>query len=150
MKLRPIVLLLALIGTSTRVDAYSDSLMPSLDRLRQCSFLGNESSPMVGGRAVGYSGAPHEFFLQFPKVAETATTADLRAMLDDPSPVVRIMAAKCIIKKPVPALSSALDALLSDNTKVYVAPYGCTVTEESVGDVIKKLKAKPSFLEDIE
>jgi hypothetical protein len=143
------ILFLALALSVTGHAAYSEGLIYVLEQLRHCRFLATEETPMVGGRAIGYAGTPHEFYLLFPYVSHIATEQDLAAMLQDKSPVVRIMGAKCVLKRrwfqfPKPSV----EELLKDGVQVFVAPSGCMISKRTVGAVIAELKRNPDFLGD--
>jgi hypothetical protein len=97
---------------------------------------------------VGEAATPHEFYLLFPYVSRIASDTDLSAMLQDKSPVIRIMAAKCIVQQKDSTLIRALDALTKDSAKVYVAPLGCDILQQTVSEVINELKKDPDFLGD--
>jgi len=131
------------------VSAYDRQLIYVLEQLRQCKF--DDKSSMAGGSAIGHAGRPHEFYLLFPYVASLASHEDLIAMLRDQSPVVRIMAAKCILGKGYQFgdLKKEVDVLENDSTAIYVALVGCCITKETVAQVLKELKKDPHFLGDL-
>jgi len=129
--------------------AYDKRLVHVLAQLRDCKMAFDVELPMVGGPAVGYAGTPHEFYLLFPYVRRIASDGDLVAMLRDASPVVRIMAAKCIVQQKDSPLMPELDALTKDADKVYVAPFGCVITKQTVSEVVRELKKDPDFLGDL-
>ena len=128
--------------------AYDKRLVHVLEQLRDCKMAFDVELPMVGGSAVGDAATPHEFYLLFPYVSRIAGEADLAAMLRDKSPVVRIMAAKCIVQQKDSSLMRELDALTKDADEVYVAPFGCGILKQTVGEVVRELKKDPSFLGD--
>jgi hypothetical protein len=128
--------------------AYDKRLVHVLAQLRECKMAFDVELPMVGGAAVGDAATPHEFYLLFPYVSRIASDADLSAMLQDKSPVVRIMAAKCIVQQKDSTLIRALDTLTKDSAKVYVAPFGCGIVQQTVGEVISELRKDPDFLGD--
>lgn len=146
MKPIAIAFCLTVFSTVQCFGAYDKKLVHVLEQLRQCTLALHEELPMVGGSAVGNAATPHEFYLLFPYVSTVAGEEDLRAMLRDRSPVVRIMAAKCILKQKDGALRSAVDALAKDSTKVFVAPFGCGILRQSVGEVVAELKKNPDYL----
>ena len=127
--------------------AYDKRLVHVLEQLRSCSLALHEELPMVGGSAVGSAGAPHEFFLLLPYVQEESSEDDLRAMLQDRSPVVRIMAAACILKTGEEQLSLLLQPLSKDTAMVFVAPYGCGVLKMTVAEVVHEMKKHPRYFE---
>lgn len=137
-----------LIIASNAAAAYEKKLIYVLEQLRQCKF--DDETPLVGGPAIGYAGHPHEFYLLFPYVDRVASHEDLVAMLRDKSPVVRVMAAKCILGKKyrVGDLKKSVDILEKDTTRVYVMPFGCTATVKTVSEIITELKRDPDFLGD--
>lgn len=101
----------------------------------------------VGGASVGYGGTPHEFFLLFEYCLRASTDGDLVEMLRDPSPVVRIMGAKCILKSPYRQIDRAqVSALLGDPTHIVVGPGGCVFTTMTVGNVVRELLHDPNYL----
>ena len=138
----------ALICTAQCFCAYEKKLTHVLEQLRECTLTLTEELPLVGGPAVGAAATPHEFYLLFPYVSTVATDEDLRAMLCDKSAVVRIMGAKCILQKKDSVLRDAVDLLAKDSTKVYVAPFGCGILRQSVGEVVAELKKDSDFLGD--
>jgi len=138
----------ALICTAQCFCAYEKKLTHVLEQLRECTLTLTEELPLVGGPAVGAAATPHEFYLLFPYVSTVATDEDLRAMLRDKSAVVRIMGAKCILQKKDSVLRDAVDLLAKDSTKVYVAPFGCGILRQSVGEVVAELKKDSDFLGD--
>jgi hypothetical protein len=129
-------------------SGYEQSLIYVLEQLRHCQF--DEKTALVGGRAIGYAGRPHEFYLLFPYVNSLASHEDLVAMLQDRSPVVRIMAAKCILGKEyqVGDLKKSVDVLGNDKAQVYVMPFGCGAELRTVADVVSELKKNPDYLGD--
>jgi hypothetical protein len=129
--------------------AYDQRLVHVLDQLRECKdpFYG---LPMVGGAAIGDAATPHEFFLLVPYVLRVASEKDLKEMLADKSPVVRIMGAKCAVMRGADGLKNDVDGLLKDQSVVCVAPYGCSIEKSTVGEVIAELKKHPAFLQDEE
>ena len=151
MKSRLLLATLLVASTLAAEAAYEKKLIHVLEQLRQCQGASPEGIvPMVGGPAVGLGGAPHEFYLLFPYVNRLASEEDLVAMLGDKSPVVRIMAAKCILNRKKTSIAvSKVDVLLKDTTQVCVAPFGCIMFVRTVGDVIGELKKNPEFLGDI-
>lgn len=145
---RSILLLIALVAASSALAAYDKKLIYVLEQLRQCKF--DENTPLVGGPAIGYAGIPHEFYLLFPYVDRLASQEDLQAMLRDKSAVVRIMAAKCILgkKEQVGDLKKSVEVLNKDVTKVYVMPFGCVASLQTVSEVVGELQKDPDFLGD--
>lgn len=146
---RVLLLLTVLLAASTAAAGYDRKLIHVLEQLRQCKF--DEDTPLVGGPAIGAAGEPHEFYLLFPYVDRLASDEDLTAMLRDKSPVVRIMAAKCILGKKyqVDDLKESVDILKEDSTKVYVMPFGCVASIQTVSEVVTELKKNPDFLGDL-
>ncbi len=102
---------------------------------------------MVGGAAIGDAGTPHEFYLLLPYVMQFSGDDDLRAMLKDGSPVVRIMAAACIVKKKDKRLLADLEPLAKDTAKLYVAPFGCGLLKLTVAEVVSEMKKHPRYFE---
>jgi hypothetical protein len=149
MKKRPILIVIAaaLVFTA-KAFAYDSQLIYVLEQLRHCTY--DDNTPMVGGSAIGFAGRPHEFYLLFPYVDRLASEDDLKAMLRDKSAVVRLMAVKCILGKKyrVGDLKKAVDVLEKDTTKVFVAPAGCDVTQDTVAGVLKEFRKNPDFLGD--
>lgn len=139
--------LLLLIMAMPCIAAYDKRLVHVLEQLRSCSLALDEELPMVGGSAVGYAGTPHEFYLLLPYVQQVSSDDDLRAMLRDRSPVVRIMAAACILKKEGGQLSSDLQPLSKDRAKVFIAPFGCVVLKMTVAEVVSEMKKHPRYFE---
>ena len=142
------LLLVVLLGTSSAPAAYDKKLIYVLEQLRQCKF--EADTPLVGGAAIGYAGVPHEFYLLFPYIDRLASQEDLQAMLRDKSAVVRIMAAKCILgkKERVGDLKKSVEILNKDITKVYVMPFGCVASLQTVSEVVEELQKDPGFLGD--
>jgi len=129
--------------------AYSPRLVYVLEQLRHCRLAVGDETPMVGGRAVGAAGAPHEFYLLFPYVSRVAQEADIVAMLHDKSPVVRIMGVKCVLNRRwIQVPKPDLDPLLADKTEVFIADVGCEIHKRKVGEIVANLKAAPDFLGD--
>jgi hypothetical protein len=127
--------------------AYDKRLVHVLAQLRACTLTLDEELPMVGGAAVGAAASPHEFYLLLPYVLQIASDDDLRAMVRDRSPVIRIMAATCILKKEDKGLSAELDLLSKDAAKVFVVPFGCGVLKQSVAQVVANMKTHPRYFE---
>jgi hypothetical protein len=142
---RALALLLALAVPC--LAAYDKRLVHVLEQLRSCSFTFDENLPMVGGAAVGDAGSPHEFYLLLPYIIQFAGDEDLRAMLNDRSPVVRIMAAACIVKKEDKQMLADLEPLSKDTTRVYVAPFGCVILKLTVAEVVSEIKKHPRYFE---
>lgn len=128
--------------------AVNRRLVHVLEQLRQCTFTLREELPAVGGPAMGVTSQDHEFYLLYPYVHNVATSEDLKEMLRDPNPVVRIMGAKCLVNNDDPELRETVTALQADKAAVYVAPYGCTIYKSTVAEVIAALRADPNFLGD--
>ncbi len=145
-----VALMAGCVAVSSRAG-YDPKLIYVLEQLRHCRLAQNDSTPMVGGRAVGFAGAPHEFYLLFPYIRSLAHEDDLVAMLHDQSPVVRIMGAKCVLSGPWPPGSSRpnIDFLLEDRTLVFFADVGCMITKRTVGDIVSDLKKSPDLLGDL-
>ena len=128
--------------------AYNKRLVHVLEQLRQCKFTSTEELPAVGGPAMGMTNQDHEFYLLYPYVHNLANGEDLKEMLRDPNPVVRVMGAKCILNNDDPDLRKKVTALQADQAAVYVAPFGCTIYKSTVGEVIAALREDPDFLGD--
>ena len=141
------ITLLFLIFVLPCLAAYDKRLVHVLEQLRDCKLSLDEELPMVGGSAVGAAGAPHEFYLLLPYVLQIASANDLRAMVGDRSPVVRIMAATCILRRDDKELTAALGPLSEDQTKVFVAPFGCAVLKQSVSQIVADIKKHPRYFE---
>lgn len=148
MKKLTLIFLIGIACAAHCFGAYDKRLVHVLAQLRECKMAFDIELPMVGGAAVGDGAEPHEFYLLFPYISRIASDADLRAMLQDKSPVVRIMAAKCIVQQKDSTLIRDLDALTKDSAKIYVAPFGCGILKQTVGEVIGELKKDPNFLGD--
>lgn len=147
---RSITALFLCVVLSVQCSAYDNRLTHVLEQLRDCQMECDENLPVVGGPAVGEAAAPHVFYMLIPYVLRIASEEDLKEMLSDKSPVVRIMGAKCAVKRRTPALGKIMDELEKDQARVYVMPYGCGVTKWTVGEVVTELKIHPAFLEDEE
>lgn len=141
------IILFFLVTALPCLAAYDKKLVHVLEQLRACSFALDEEMPMIGGAAVGDRGSPHEFYLLIPYVLQVASDDDLRAMIRDRSPVVRIMAATCILIKEDKELVAELDLLRKDETKLFVAPYGCSILKQSVAEVVADLMKNPRYFE---
>jgi len=141
------IALLFLVLVLPCLAAYDKRLVHVLEQLRDCTLSFDEELPMVGGSAVGAAGSPHEFYLLLPYVLQIASTDDLRAMVRDRSPVVRIMAATCILRKEDKDLATELEPLSKDQAKVFVAPFGCTVLKQSVAQIVADMKKHPRYFE---
>jgi hypothetical protein len=144
------IILLFLVTTLPCLAAYDKKLVHVLEQLRACTFALDEEQPMVGGAAVGAAGSPHEFYLLFPYVLQVASEDDLRAMIRDRSPVVRIMGAACILKKEDKDLAAELDILGKDTATLYVAPFGCAVLKQSVAETVAEMKKTPHYFDGAE
>lgn len=148
MKKRAFTFLIGLACAAQCFGSYDKRLVHVLEQLRACKMAFDVELPMVGGSAVGAAATPHEFYLLFPYVSRIASDADLAAMLRDKSPVVRIMAAKCIVQQKESPLIHALDSLTKDTAQVYVAPFGCGILKQTVGEVVAEMKKDSNFLGD--
>ena len=56
------------------------------------------------------------------------------------SSAARIMAAKCIVQQKDSPLMHELDSLSKDTTQVYVAPFGCRILKQTMGEAVAELK----------
>jgi hypothetical protein len=139
--------LLFLLSALPCFAAYDPRLIHVLEQLRDCRLSLGEELPMVGGAAVGAAGTPHEFYLLLPYVLQVAGDADLKAMVRDRSPVVRIMAAACILKKADRSLRAELEPLAKDRAVVFVAPFGCAILKETVAEVVGEMRKHPRYFE---
>lgn len=139
-----LVILVALFAAQLSA-AYDKRLVHVLEQLRQLRSAFDEM-PEIGGAAVGSSGMPHPFYLLFPYISNLASNADLTAMCRDKSPVVRVMAAMCVLDRKHLAMTSALGLLERDSAKVLVFPYGCSGSAMSVAEIVSMLKKDPDFL----
>ncbi len=146
MKRLTLIFLIGIACVAHCFGAYDKRLVHVSEQLRQCKMAFDVELPMVGGAAVGDAATPHEFYLLFPYIRRIASDADLSAMLHDKSPVVRIMSAKCIVQQKDSPLMHELDALTKDAERVYVAPFGCGILKQTVGEVVRELKRDPDFL----
>jgi len=143
------VFCVALFFCGQSAAAYDKRLIYVLEQLRQCRLDLEEELPAVGGPAVGVAATPHEFFLLFPYVVRIASDEDLKEMLADRSPVVRIMGAKCAVMRNVSVLGGAVEEMTKDQAKVYVVS-GCVVTKRTAGEIVTELKIHPTFLEEMD
>jgi hypothetical protein len=101
----------------------------------------------IGGSAVGYGGIPHDFYLLYQYAAYASTDDDIRAMLRDEHPVVRIMGAKCALTSTFRKIDSALiDVVLNDHRNLMVGPGGCMFERMTVGQVVAQMKKDSDFL----
>ncbi|WP_069961035.1 hypothetical protein [Lacunisphaera limnophila] len=141
---RALLLILLLAGIAESSAAYDKRLVYVLEQLRHCRSAFDEA-PEIGGEAVGEGGAPHAFYLLYPYVRQFASDVDLSAMCHDKSPVVRVMAAKCIVNRKNSAVVDHLDDLSNDSEKLLVFPYGCSGFEMTVAEIVAKLKSDPDF-----
>jgi len=141
------IILFFLVTALPCLAAYDKKLVHVLEQLRTCTFAFDEELPMVGGAAVGAAGTPHEFYLLLPYVLQLASDDDLRGMVRDRSPVVRIMGAACILKKENKDLATELDRLSKDAARIYVAPFGCSVLEQSVAETVAEMKKDPHYFD---
>lgn len=141
---RVILFLILLAAAAEASAAYSKRLIYVLEQLRYCRSAFDDA-PEIGGEAVGAAGAPHAFHLLYPYVSQFASDADLSAMCRDKSPVVRVMAAKCIVNRKDSAAKDQLDALSKDATKLLVFPFGCSGVEMTVAEIVEKLKQESDF-----
>lgn len=141
------MLLIFLLPALPCFAAYDPRLIHVLKQLRMCRLSLGEELPMVGGAAVGATGTPHEFYLLLPYILQVAGDADLKAMVRDRSPVVRIMAAACILKKADRSLLGELVPLAKDQAAVFVAPFGCGILKETVAEVVSEMRKHPHYFE---
>jgi hypothetical protein len=141
------ILALFLALTVPCLSAYEKRLVHVLEQLRSCSLTLDEKLPMVGGAAIGDVGTPHEFYLLIPYFMQFAGDNDLREMLRDGSPLVRIMAAACILKNEDKRLVFNLEPLATDTAKLYVAPFGCGVLKLTVAELVSEMKTHPRYFE---
>jgi hypothetical protein len=139
------LLIVFLLGTVTSASAaYSKGLIYVLEQLRHCQSAFNEA-PEIGGEFVGDAATPHAFYLLYPYVSQFSSDQDLIAMCGDKSPVVRVMAAKCIVNRKNSAAESALTSLSKDSTKLMVFRCGCVGFEMTVAEIVGKLKKDPDY-----
>jgi len=144
------IILFFLVTALPCLAAYDKRLVHVLEQLRTCTFAFDEELPMVGGAAIGAAGSPHEFYLLLPYVLQVASDEDLRGMVRDRSPVVRIMGAACILKKKDKDLAAELDRLSKDTARIYVAPFGCSVLKQSVAETVAEMKKEPHYFDGAE
>lgn len=140
---------LAFLVASTAFAApYSKNIVHVLAQLREEENTGDKI-PFIGGCAVGYAGVPGSFFLLHPYIRNRASIEDLRMMLKDKSPTIRLMAAKVLLHAPQYETSAKeADVLLKDSTQVMLAEFGCMVETVTVGEVVRQMKADKKFLGD--
>ena len=144
------IILFFLVTALPCLAAYDKKLVHVLEQLRTCTFAFDEELPMVGRAAVGEAGSPHEFYLLLPYVLQVASDDDLRAMVRDSSPVVRIMGAACILKKEDKSLAGELDRLSKDSARIYVAPFGCSFLKQSVAETVAEMMKHPHYFDGAE
>ena len=137
---------IALVGfcvAASTCAAYVDRVARDVERLR--------ASDEIGSDHVGYGGGPDAFYLMYSKLWHTCSNQDLISMIKDPSPAVRVMAAKCILGTPSRKIDPAVvQPLIEDTTVILVGPGGCMFRTMTVGDVVLALERDPNFLGPVE
>ncbi len=124
--------------------AFSEKIQDKITALRDHKM---EGVSLVEGSAVGFAGTPGLHSKSHAHFMKHATEADLKVMLADASPAVRIMAAHCIIShgKEGELLNAAL-MLEDDDTKIMLMPGGCGVQQSTVGEVVKQMQKNAKYL----
>ena len=129
---------------------YPPAIVHVLEQLRTNVYHDlNHDLPLIDGRTAGYAGTPGTFYLLYPFCEYRTAQSDLLKMLFDPSPAVRLMAAKVLLHSKLHASDAAnADFLLGDSAKVMLAVSGDAFEATTVGEVVKRLKADKQFLGD--
>lgn len=102
------------------------------------------------GRSVNYGGRSGAFSLLFPYVRSRSTPADVFKMLKDPCPIVRLMAAKCILCPTSSYRKEAVDILKGDVEIVYVGPLddeGGLFEKMTVWEAVRRMQGDAKFLD---
>lgn len=145
--------LLLLCGPSSiaKATGYSPTLLYVLEQLRHSTstayFSGESKQPVafIGGSSVGLRGAPGEFFLLIPYFRERASEGDVVLMLNDKSPVVKIMAAYLILGGDKQFEQISVDSLNNDQTPLAVAPGGCIIANITVAELVQSFRRNPDY-----
>ncbi|MBX3738325.1 MAG: hypothetical protein KF715_16640 [Candidatus Didemnitutus sp.] len=142
------ILLLFVLSLAAQGSEYSRHIRFVVEQLRQIEDL-DRKLPFIGGAAVGYAGEPGTFFLLYPFFEHRASLEDIRAMLADKSPAVRLMGAKLVLHSDrFGDLTKQVDLLLKDESIVILAEWGCVIERVSVAEVVRRMKADVNFLGD--
>lgn len=132
----------ALVGfcvAASTCAAYVGRVARDVERLRALKEIGSDH--------VGYGGVPDAFYVMYSKLWHACSNQDLISMVKDPSPAVRIMAAKCILGTPSRKIDPAVvQPLIEDTTEIMVGPGGCMFRRMTVGEVVLALERDPNFL----
>jgi len=145
-----LIVAIFLMGAIPCLATYDKRIVHVLEQLRSCTMTLDEELPMIGGAAIGHAGTAHEFYLLMPYFEEISRDDDLRAMLNDRSPVVRIMGAACILKKKDIQWLEYLEPLARDSARVFVAPFGSSILKLTVAEVVREMKVHRSYFEGAE
>lgn len=133
---------------AARAAEYSDGVRLALEQLR--ATKNSTGVPVLGGRSSGYGGVHGTFYLLWPYFFARATPEDVALMLNDPSPLIRILGARRILEpflRPLPI--EALDVLAEDKTEVRVGPIHEPKEHfemMTVSAVVERMKREPNFL----
>jgi hypothetical protein len=98
----------------------------------------------VEGSAFGSSARPGRYFLLAPYFIEYASPNEVRTMAQDRCPIVRLMAAQCVVKREDLA-DIDLDALGSDTQRIMVGRYGCGMSVRSLGEIVREIRGNPDY-----
>lgn len=134
--------------TVTFKTVYNERLRFAVEQLRNDTYQGK--SVLVGPQ-FSYGAMSGSFSLLYPYIAQRAGPDDLRLMLADACPLIRIAAAKRIISgfRPAYFKPQAADFLLQDEEELWVGP--TSPAEEGrmmkVKEVITLLKRNPKLFD---
>jgi hypothetical protein len=147
MKFAFLALSLLAAGTLQAAEPYSAKISNVLDQLRQ--EKSPDGLPLVSGQRHTYGGKSGAVYLLGPYVYYYATAKDTVQMLGDSSPVLRVLAAKCILLPTSRVRHEAVDVLLMDKTLVRIGPFDFesdSYRTMTVAEVVQELKNDPHFL----
>ena len=98
---------------------------------------------MVAGSRVGYAGSPSKYYELYQRIFNIGSKEDFKKMLNDKNPIIRCMGITCLVQDK--ETHHLIKRLENDNTKVSFLPYGCIVSEITVGIFAREMLKDPNF-----
>jgi hypothetical protein len=93
-----------------------------------------EAIDTVGGRSVGYGGAPSPFWKLYRHLSAAGVDGLPERLMKSPKPVARAMGLALLVERDGADAVPVLRQRLSDRGPFWLQPYGCIVTDGSVLD----------------
>ncbi|MHC4508711.1 MAG: ankyrin repeat domain-containing protein [Planctomycetota bacterium] len=119
-----------------------------LDRLmREVAARHLQDLKTVSGYAVGFAGAPGEFYTISLILSKPFEEDQFLKMVRNDNPVVRAMALICLARHDRTRYEETIRSFYTDRTEVRYMPYGCSVTRTTLDQLARNILERPDVLD---